>query len=79
MLDTDVLVAAFRSEHEASRQLIIAALDERFVLPASTRFVAGVRSGTDSAARLPSQRLDNAIRVGIRSKNNRSASGAREC
>jgi putative PIN family toxin of toxin-antitoxin system len=36
VLDTDVLVAAFRSEHGASRQLLIAALDERFVLLAST-------------------------------------------
>lgn len=36
VLDTDVLVAAFRSERGASRQLLIAALDERFVLLAST-------------------------------------------
>jgi predicted nucleic acid-binding protein len=36
VLDTDVLVAAFRTEHGASRQLLIAALDERFVLLAST-------------------------------------------
>jgi putative PIN family toxin of toxin-antitoxin system len=35
-LDTDVLVAAFRSERGASRQLLIAALDQRFVLLAST-------------------------------------------
>ena len=32
VLDTDVLVAAFRSERGASRQLLIAALDERFDL-----------------------------------------------
>jgi len=36
VLDTDVLVAAFRSERGASRQLLIAALDKRFVLLAST-------------------------------------------
>jgi putative PIN family toxin of toxin-antitoxin system len=36
VLDTDVLVAAFRSERGASRGLLIAALDERFVLLAST-------------------------------------------
>lgn len=36
MLDTDVLVAAFRSERRASRELLIAALDESFVLLAST-------------------------------------------
>jgi putative PIN family toxin of toxin-antitoxin system len=36
VLDTDVLVAAFRSERGASRQLLIAALDQRFVLLAST-------------------------------------------
>ena len=36
VLDTDVLVAAFRSELGASRELLIAALDERFVLLAST-------------------------------------------
>lgn len=36
VLDTDVLVAAFRSERGASRVLLIGALDERFVLLAST-------------------------------------------
>jgi putative PIN family toxin of toxin-antitoxin system len=36
VLDTDVLVAAFRSERGASRELLIAALEERFVLLAST-------------------------------------------
>ena len=36
VLDTNVLVAAFRSERGASRELLIAALDERFVLLAST-------------------------------------------
>jgi len=36
VLDTDVLVAAFRSERGASRELLVAALDERFVLLAST-------------------------------------------
>lgn len=36
VLDTDVLVAAFRSERGASRELLIAALDERYVLLAST-------------------------------------------
>ncbi len=36
MLDTDVLVAAFRSERGASRELLIAALDERYTLLAST-------------------------------------------
>jgi len=36
VLDTDVLVAAFRSERGASRELLIGALDERFVLLAST-------------------------------------------
>ena len=36
VLDTDVLVAAFRSERGASRKLLIAALDERFALLAST-------------------------------------------
>jgi predicted nucleic acid-binding protein len=36
VLDTDVLVAAFRSERGASRELLIAALDERLVLLAST-------------------------------------------
>jgi predicted nucleic acid-binding protein len=36
VLDTDVLVAAFRSERGASRELLIAALDTRFVLLAST-------------------------------------------
>ncbi len=36
VLDTDVLVAAFRSERGASRELLIATLDERFVLLAST-------------------------------------------
>jgi putative PIN family toxin of toxin-antitoxin system len=36
VLDTDVLVAAFRSERGASRKLLIAALDERFTLLAST-------------------------------------------
>jgi putative PIN family toxin of toxin-antitoxin system len=36
VLDTDVLVAAFRSERGASRQLLIAALDQRFVILAST-------------------------------------------
>lgn len=32
MLDTDVLVAAFRSDLGASRQLLLAALDQRFEL-----------------------------------------------
>jgi putative PIN family toxin of toxin-antitoxin system len=36
VLDTDVVVAAFRSERGASRELLIAALDERLVLLAST-------------------------------------------
>jgi putative PIN family toxin of toxin-antitoxin system len=36
VLDTDVLVAAFRSERGASRELLLAALDERFTLLAST-------------------------------------------
>jgi putative PIN family toxin of toxin-antitoxin system len=36
VLDTDVLVAAFRSERGASRELLIAGLDERYVLLAST-------------------------------------------
>ena len=36
VLDTDVLVAAIRSERGASRQLLISALDERIVLVAST-------------------------------------------
>jgi putative PIN family toxin of toxin-antitoxin system len=36
VLDTDVLVAAFRSERGASRKLLMAALDERFTLLAST-------------------------------------------
>ncbi len=36
VLDTDVLVAAFRSASGASRELLIAALDERYVLLAST-------------------------------------------
>jgi predicted nucleic acid-binding protein len=36
VLDTDVLVAAFRSERGASRELLIGALDERYVLLAST-------------------------------------------
>jgi putative PIN family toxin of toxin-antitoxin system len=36
VLDTDVLVAAFRSERGASRALLIGALDERFELLAST-------------------------------------------
>jgi predicted nucleic acid-binding protein len=48
VLDTDVLVAAFRSERGASRQLLIAALDQRFVLLASTA-IWGVRSGYDTA------------------------------
>lgn len=30
MLDTDVIVAAFRSDRGASRQLLLAALDQRF-------------------------------------------------
>ncbi|MDP9013946.1 MAG: PIN domain-containing protein [Pseudomonadota bacterium] len=37
VLDTDVLVAAFRSERGASRELLIAALDERYILLASPR------------------------------------------
>jgi predicted nucleic acid-binding protein len=36
VLDTDVLVAAFRSERGASRELLMGALDQRFVLLAST-------------------------------------------
>ena len=36
VLDTDVLVAAFRSERGASRELLIAGIDERYVLLAST-------------------------------------------
>ncbi len=36
VLDTDVLVAAFRSERGASRQLLLAALDGRYTLLAST-------------------------------------------
>ncbi len=36
VLDTDVLVAPFRSERGASRELLVSALDERFVLLAST-------------------------------------------
>ena len=32
VLDTDVVVAAFRSETGASRQLLLAALEQRFVL-----------------------------------------------
>jgi predicted nucleic acid-binding protein len=36
VLDTDVMVAAFRSARGASRELLMAALDNRFVLPAST-------------------------------------------
>ncbi len=32
VLDTDVLVAAFRSDQGASRQLLLAALDRRFVM-----------------------------------------------
>jgi len=35
VLDTDVMVAAFRSDQGASRQLLLAALDRRFVLLAS--------------------------------------------
>jgi len=35
VLDTEVLVAAFRSERGASRELLTAARDERFVLLAS--------------------------------------------
>ncbi len=35
VLDTDVVVAAFRSGQEASRQLLLAALDRRIVLLAS--------------------------------------------
>jgi predicted nucleic acid-binding protein len=38
VLDTDVLVAAFRSERGASRELLTAAIDERYVLLASTAF-----------------------------------------
>ncbi len=35
VLDTDVLVAAFRSDRGASRRLLLAALDRRFVMLAS--------------------------------------------
>jgi putative PIN family toxin of toxin-antitoxin system len=35
VLDTDVVVSAFRSDQGASRQLILAALDKRFVMLAS--------------------------------------------
>jgi len=35
VLDTDVVIAALRSEHGASRQLLLAALDRRFVMLAS--------------------------------------------
>ena len=36
VLDTDVLVVAFRSERGASRELLMGALDGRFELLAST-------------------------------------------
>lgn len=35
VLDTDVLAAALRSDQGASRQLLLAALDRRFVMPVS--------------------------------------------
>lgn len=35
VLDTDVLVAAFRSDQGASRQMLLGALDRRFVMPVS--------------------------------------------
>jgi len=40
VLDTDVLVAAFRSERGASRELLIAALDERGDVLAALALVA---------------------------------------
>jgi len=49
VLDADVLVAAFRSERGASRQLLIAALDERFVLLAPTALWLEYEAVPDSA------------------------------
>ena len=63
VLDTDVLVAAFRSEHGASRQLLIAALDERFVLLASTAMWLEYEAVMTRPSQLAAMQL-NATEVG---------------
>lgn len=60
VLDTDVLVAAFRSEHGASRELLIAALDERFVLLASTALWLEYEAVLTRPEQLKAMRLDAA-------------------
>ena len=57
LLDTDVLVAAFRSERGASRELLIAALDQRFVLLASTALWLEYESVLTRPAHLTAMRL----------------------
>ncbi|MHB8478284.1 MAG: PIN domain-containing protein [Steroidobacteraceae bacterium] len=63
VLDTDVLVAAFRSERGASRELLIAALDERYVLLASTALWLEYEAVLVRPSHLKAMRL-NAAEVG---------------
>lgn len=49
VLDADVLVAAFRSDRGASRKLLEAALDRRFVLLLSVPLVIEYEAATDAA------------------------------
>jgi putative PIN family toxin of toxin-antitoxin system len=63
VLDTDVLVAAFRSERGASRELLIAALDERYALLASTALWLEYEAVLVRPSHLKAMRL-NAAEVG---------------
>ena len=63
VLDTDVLVAAFRSERGAARELLIAALDQRFVLLASTALWLEYEAVLTRPLQLTAMRLNNAGEV----------------
>lgn len=63
VVDTDVLVAAFRSERGASRELLISALDGRFVLLASTALWLEYEAVLTRPVHLTAMRL-NAAEVG---------------
>jgi putative PIN family toxin of toxin-antitoxin system len=57
VLDTDVLVAAFRSERGASRELLLAALDDRYTLLVSTALWLEYKAVLTRRAQLAAMRL----------------------
>ena len=60
MLDTDVMVAAFRSDRGASRQLLLAALDRRFELLLSVPLILEYESVLTRREHLEACRLSAA-------------------